>query len=290
MTVAMITGANSGIGRAAAVDLAAKGWTVYGSMRSLDKGAKLAGMAEAAGVEVHPVVCDVTDTDSVNRAVAEVTEASGGIDVMVNNAGIGGNGVLEETPLNVYEDVMDVNVYGIVRCSQAVLPQMRERGSGCIINVSSVAGVIAAIAQSPYVVSKWAVEGLTEGLAQEVAGLGIRVAMIEPGIVRTAIMAKNADAPNESGAYDAAYRRLFAFYAAGLQTPGLPSEVSDVIYEAATSENPKLRYTCGWGGIELTENRPKISDEDWVALGAIEDDAEYVARFGELFNLDISAA
>ncbi|MGH1490951.1 MAG: SDR family oxidoreductase [Acidimicrobiales bacterium] len=289
MTVAMITGANSGIGRGAAVDLAGKGWTVYGSMRSLDKGAKLAEMAEAAGVEVHPVVCDVTDTDSVNRAVAEVTEASGGIDVMVNNAGIGGNGVLEETALSVYEDVMDVNVYGIIRCNQAVLPQMRERGSGCIINVSSVAGVIAAIAQSPYVVSKWAVEGLTEGLAQEVAPHGIRVSMIEPGIVRTAIMAKNTEAPNASGAYDAAYRRLFAFYAKGLETPGHPSEVSDVIYEAATSANPKLRYTCGWGGAELTENRPKISDEDWVAMGAIEDDAEYLARFTELFNLDLGA-
>ena len=289
MTVAMITGANSGIGRAAAVDLAVKGWTVYGSMRSLDKGAKLAAKAEAAGVEVHPVVCDVTDASSVERAVAEVTEASGGIDVMVNNAGIAGNGVVEETPLATYQDVMDVNVYGIVRCCQAVLPQMRERGSGCIINISSVAGVIAAIGQSPYVASKWAVEGLTEGLAQEVAGHGIRVAMIEPGIVRTAILAKNADAPNESGAYDAAYRRLFAFYAAGLEAPGNPSEVSEVIYEAVTSDNPKLRYTCGWGGPELTASRPEVSDEDWVALGAIEDDAEYAARFGELFNLDISA-
>ena len=89
MTVALITGANSGIGRSAAVDLAAKGWTVYGSMRSLDKGAKLAEMAEARGVTVHPVVCDVTDTGSVNRAVAEVTQAAGQIDVLVNNAGIG---------------------------------------------------------------------------------------------------------------------------------------------------------------------------------------------------------
>ncbi len=230
----------------------------------------------------------MTDTDSVNRAVAEVTEASGGIDVMVNNAGIGGNGVLEETPLSLYQDVMDVNVYGIIRCTQAVLPQMRERGSGCIINISSVAGVIAAIAQSPYVTSKWAVEGLTEGLAQEVAHLGIRVAMIEPGIVRTAIMAKNTEAPNESGAYDAAYRRLFAFYAKGLATPGHPSEVSEVIYEAATSDDPRLRYTCGWGGAELCTNRPKVSDEEWVALGAIEDDGEYASRFSELFKLDIT--
>ena len=158
MTVALITGANSGIGRSAAVDLAAKGWTVYGSMRGLEKGDKLAAMADAAGVTVHPVVCDVTDTESVNAAVAEVTADAGGIDVLVNNAGIGGNGVAEEAPIELYEEVMDVNVYGIIRGVKAVVPQMRERGSGCIINIGSIAGVIAAICQSPYVASKWAVE------------------------------------------------------------------------------------------------------------------------------------
>lgn len=287
MTVALITGANSGIGRSAAVDLAAKGWTVFGSMRSLDKGDKLQAMADAAGVEVTPVVCDVTDTDSVNRAVAEVTDASGGIDVLVNNAGVGGNGVMEETPLDTYRDVMDVNVYGIVRGVQAVLPQMRERGSGCIVNVSSVAGVVAALGQSPYVASKWAVEGLSEGLAQEVASFGVRVAIIEPGVVKTAILAKNTDAPNATGAYDTAYRRLLGFYAAGLQNPGHPSEVAEVIHHAATTDDPKLRYTCGWGGPELTVNRADVADEDWVALGAIEDDAAYAARFSELFGLDL---
>ncbi len=287
MTVALITGANSGIGRGAAIDLAAKGWTVYGSMRSLDKGEKLAALAAEAGVEVHPVVCDVTDGESVDRAVAEVTEAAGQIDVLVNNAGIGGNGVIEEAPLEMYAEVMDVNLYGIIRCVKAVAPQMRARRSGCIINISSVAGVIAAIAQGPYVASKWAVEGLSEGLAQDLAAFGIRVAIVEPGIVRTAIMAKNVDAPNASGDYDTHYRRLFAFYAAGLENPGHPSEVSEVIYEAATTDEPKLRWTCGWGGAELTERRPQISDADWVALGAIESDEEYVARFQELFGLDI---
>jgi len=287
MTVALITGANSGIGRSAAVDLAAKGWTVYGSMRGLEKGEKLAAMCADAGVEVHPVVCDVTDTESVNRAVAEVIADAGHLDVLVNNAGIGGNGVLEETSVEDYASVMDVNVYGVVRASQAVLPHMRERGSGCIINVSSIAGVIAALAQSSYVTSKWALEGLTEGFAQEVVGQGIRVALIEPGIVKTAIMAKNSDAPNESGAYDAAYRRLFNFYASGLANPGMPSEVAAVIYQAATEENPKLRYTCGWGGQELIDGKANMSDEDWVALGAIESDTEYAARFKELFGLEI---
>jgi len=287
MTIAFITGANSGIGRSAAVDLAGKGWTVYGSMRSLDKGDKLAAMCEAADVEVRPVVCDVVDTDSVNAAVAEVIADAGHIDVVVNNAGVGGNGVLEETSLDDYMSVMDVNLYGVIRTSQAVLPHMRERGSGCIINVSSIAGVIAALGQSPYVASKWALEGVTEGFAQEVAGHGIRVALIEPGLVKTAILAKNTDAPNATGAYDAAYRRLFNFYAAGMADAANPSDVADVIFEAATAEHPKLRYTCGWGGAELIEGKAALNDEDWVALGAIEDDAEYAARFKELFNLQI---
>lgn len=287
-TIAVVTGSNSGIGRAAAVDLAAKGWTVYGTMRSLDKGDKLASMAEERGVTVHPVVCDVADTASVNKAMAEIMADAGQVDVLVNNAGVGGNAVMEECPPELYDEVFNVNLNGIVRCSQAVVPQMRERGSGCIVNVSSITGRLAAIAQSPYVVSKWAVEGLSEGMAQELAAFGVRVAVIEPGIVRTAIMAKNTDAPNSSGAYDSHYRRLFAFYSKGLQTPGHPDEVADVIFEAATTDSPRLRWTCGWGGPELSTNRALVSDEDWVALGAIVDDAEYEERFTELFGLDIT--
>jgi NAD(P)-dependent dehydrogenase (short-subunit alcohol dehydrogenase family) len=288
MTVAFITGANSGIGRSAAVDLARKGWTVYGSMRGLDKGTRLQAMAEEAGVSVHPVVCDVTDDESVRTAIDEVTSAAGQIDVLVNNAGIGGNGVAEESPVALYQEVMDVNVYGIIRCTQAVLPQMRARGNGCIINIGSVAGVIAAISQSAYVVSKYAVAGLTEGMAQELVPFGIRVALIEPGIVKTAIMAKNTDAPNTTGAYDAHYRRLFAFYTAGLQTPGQPDEVADVIYAAATDDPPRFRYTCGWGGPEITARRAGVTDEQWIELGAAEDDAAYAAGFQALFGLDIS--
>ncbi|MFV0257000.1 MAG: SDR family oxidoreductase [Acidimicrobiales bacterium] len=288
MTVALITGANSGIGRSSAVELAAKGWTVYGSMRHLDKGAKPAAEADAAGVTVHPVVCDVTDTASVNEPVATVTEHAGWIDVLVKHAGGGANGVLEVCSVDTYAEVMDVNLYGAIRCSQAVLPQMRERGAGMIINVSSICGVVAAMAQSPYVASKWALEGLSEGMAQELAPFGIRVAVIEPGIVRTAIMAKNTEAGNETGAYDAHNRRLFSFYAAGLRNPGLPREVGDVIYAAATDDPPRFRYTCGWGGSELVDARRRLDMAEWVALGAITDDDAYNARFQEMFGLDIS--
>ena len=141
----------------------------------------------------------------------------------------------------IYDCRERLNNCGYLGDGEAVLPSMREQGSGCIINVTSVAGRIAAIGQSPYVASKWALEGVSEGMAQELAPHGIRVAIVEPGVVRTAIMAKNIDAPHETGAYDVAYGKLFRFYQAGLTNPGLPSEVADVFHEAATTDTPWTR-------------------------------------------------
>lgn len=285
--VAVVTGSNSGIGRSAAVDLAAKGWKVYGTMRSLDKGEKLAAMADAAGVTVHPIVCDVTDTASVDAAIAEVIADAGHIDVLVNNAGVGGNATVEECSIEDFAEVMDVNLHGVVRGVQAVLPHMRERGSGTIVNITSVIGRFAAVGQAPYVASKWAAEGMSQQLAHEVAPFGIRVAIIEPGVIKTAIMAKNVSAPNESGAYDRHYQRLLDFYMAGLIDPVNPSVVAETIYESVTTDEPKLRWTCGWGAHELTTALDSVPAEDWVALGAIEDDLEYRRTFTELFGLDI---
>lgn len=286
--VAVVTGSNSGIGRSAAVDLAAKGWTVYGTMRSLDKGAKLSAMAEAAGVTVHPVVCDVTDTGSVERAMAEILAAAGRIDVLVNNAGVGGNATVEECSIERFAEVMDVNLHGLVRCIQAVVPHMRARGSGTIVNVTSVIGRFAAVAQAPYVASKWAAEGMSQELAHELAPFGIRVVIVEPGVIKTAILAKNTDAPNETGAYDTHYQRLLDFYMAGLAEAGHPSVVAETIYEAVTTDSPMLRWTCGWGADALTSALESVPDEEWVALGAIEDNAEYRRRFHEVYGLDIS--
>lgn len=286
--VAVVTGSNSGIGRSAAVDLAAKGWTVYGTMRSLDKGAKLEAMADTAGVTVHPVVCDVTDTESVDRAMAQILDDAGRIDVLVNNAGVGGNATVEECSIDRFAEVMDVNLHGLVRCIQAIVPHMRERGSGTIVNVTSVIGRFAAVAQAPYVASKWAAEGMSQELAHELAPFGIRVVIVEPGVIKTAILAKNTDAPNATGAYDTHYERLLDFYMAGLINPGHPSVVAETIHEAVTTDDPKLRWTCGWGAAELTTALASVPDEEWVALGAVEDNADYRRRFQEIYGLDIS--
>jgi len=288
MSIAVVTGANSGIGRATAIHLASKGLKVYGTVREVSRATKLQGMAADAGVSVELVEMDVASDESVRKGLGQVLDAEGRVDLLVNNAGVGGNAVTEECPPQLYLDVMNVNLCGAVRCIQAVLPGMRERGSGCIVNITSIAGRVAALAQSPYYASKFAFEALSEGLAQEVAPFGVRVAIIEPGITKSAIFAKNVDAPNQSGAYDPHYRRLFQFYAAGLAEATDPFEVAEVIYRAFTTDSPQLRYVTSWGGQEMIEGRSNMSDEDWIALGSTDDDSEYYQRFKDAFDLDIS--
>ena len=285
--VALVTGANSGIGRATAVHLATEGFTVFGTVRSPDKAGKLLSMAESAGVEVSTVVLDVADDASVHSGFAEVMDRAGRVDALVNNAGVGGNAVTEECPVSLYADVMNVNFYGVVRLIQKVLPQMRERGAGTIVNVSSVVGRVAAIAQQPYVASKWALEGMSEGLAQEVAPFGIRVAIVEPGITRSAIFAKNVDAPNQTGAYDAHYRRLFQFYARGIAEATDPMDVARTIHRAITAKVADLRHAVSWGSAEIIEGRRTMSDADWVAMGAIVDDTDYYDAFERHLGVDI---
>jgi NAD(P)-dependent dehydrogenase (short-subunit alcohol dehydrogenase family) len=287
-TISVVTGANSGIGRATAIHLAAQGHTVYGTVRSISKATKLEAMAADAGVSIELVELDIADDESVQQGFARILGATDGVvDVLVNNAGVGGNAVAEECPASYYLDVMNVNLCGAVRCSQHVLPGMRERRRGAIVNITSIAGRIAALAQSPYVTSKWALEGLSEGMAQELAPFGIRVVIVEPGVTKSAIFAKNIDAPNQSGAYDAAYRRLFQFYAAGMANATDPFEVGAVIHHAVTTDEPQLRYPVSWGGTELTEGRAAMTDGEWVALGAHDDDDAYYDDFKAKFDLEL---
>jgi len=288
LPVAVVTGANSGIGRATAIHLATNGFRVIGTVRGLSKITKADAMAVEAGVSIEWVELDVADDESVTRGFDEIFRIAAHVDVLVNNAGVGGNAVVEECPPSLYLDVMNINLCGAARCAQAVLPSMRARRSGCIVNVSSVVGRFAALAQAPYVASKWALEAMSEGLAQELAPWGIRVAIVEPGITKSAIFAKNVDAPNSSGAYDAHYRRLFQFYAAGMANATDPFEVGAVVLEAIRTENPRLRYPVSWGGPELLDGRTRTSDDEWVALGALEDDTDYYREFERLFGVRIA--
>ncbi len=286
MTTAFVTGANSGIGRAIALRLAADGHRVFGGMRSFEKGEKLARLAGERQVEVTPVICDVADTESVDAAIEQVIADGLGIDILVNNAGIALNATTEDIDIEAGKAVFDANYWGIVRTCQAALPHMREAGSGTIVNISSVTGHLAAIGQTVYASSKWAVECLSENLAQEVVPFGIRVLVIEPGVTRTAMLAKNTDNPSPT-VYETEYRRMMQFYAAGIAANVSADEVADVVATALADETGQMRWPCAWGGDELIAGRDQISDAEWVAMGAIEDDAEYFAVFEQHFGLDL---
>ena len=211
-------------------------------MRSLDKGEKLAQLADEAGVEVTPVVLDVTSDEQVAEGFASVIDQTGRVDVLVNNAGIGQNAAIEDVDLGEAKDLFDINVWGTVRCSQAVLPTMRAQGSGHIVQVSSIAGRIGISGQPVYCASKWALEGMSENMAHDLAAHGIRVSIIEPGVTRTAILGKNSDAPPDT-AYGGVYARMFDMYASGIVANVRAEVVAETIHQAIEAPPGQLRWS-----------------------------------------------
>ncbi len=282
----LITGSNSGIGRATAIHLAAQGYRVYAAMRNLSKASKLMEGAAAAGTQLETLELDVSVDDSVRDAVSQIENAEGPVDILINNAGIAMNAAVEDVDIEEAKQVFETNYWGLMRCTQAVLPGMRSQRSGQIVNISSVAGRIAALGQVVYSSSKWAVECFSENLAQEMAPFGIRVVIVEPGVTRTAILPKNVGHPEPTHYHDA-YRRMLQFYAAGIVANHPADEVARVIHAALNDPAPRLRYPCAWGGEELSEGRARISDEQWVQLGICDSDEDYYASFEKMFGLDL---
>lgn len=238
--VALITGASSGIGEATAISLAEAGWTVVGAARRLDRLESL----RAKGVNPHAV--DVTDDDSMVTLVEDVIAEHGRIDVLVNNAGYSVFGAVEDVPVDVARRQLEVNVLGVSRMSQLVLPHMRAAGSGRIINISSVAGQVSEPLGAWYHASKYAVEALSDAMRMELAPHGVQVAIIEPGPIRTEFGDIASDSLAEhsgSGPYAAqarrmakAHQRMFKEDAADV------SVVVDATVHAATADRPRIRY------------------------------------------------
>jgi NAD(P)-dependent dehydrogenase (short-subunit alcohol dehydrogenase family) len=235
--VAVVTGASSGIGEAAARELVRAGFTVYGTSRTAAAG------EERDGVLFVPL--DVTDDESVAEAVREVLSRSGRIDVLVNNAGLGITGAAEESSIEQARALFDINLFGSMRMTRAVLPQMREQGSGRIINVSSVLGLMPAPFGALYSASKHAIEGYSESLDHEVREHGVRVLLVEPAYTRTAFDANAIPADEPLPVY-AGRREVFdTLIAEAIKGGDEPSVVGKVIVAAATDARPKLRYPAG---------------------------------------------
>ena len=285
MTVALITGTSTGIGLATALHLARNGYNVYASMRNLDGSAELRATAEKDGLDIHTVQLDVDDSQAVKERVAEVLKDAGRIDVLVNNAGVAGGGAVEEMPEEAWKAMFETNFFGVVRMIQAVLPSMRQQESGTVVNVSSVAGRLAISPQGAYSASKFALEGMSEVLAQEVARYNVRVAIIEPGVILTPIFQKNLRAPDPDSPYLDGSRRMGFLYMKMLQDPSKADVVAEVIKHAIETDSPKLRYPAGGGADELLGGRQQITDEEWVELGKMSDD-EWLAATKRIFGID----
>jgi NAD(P)-dependent dehydrogenase (short-subunit alcohol dehydrogenase family) len=193
--------------------------------------------------------------------------------VLVNNAGVAQNGAVEEIPLAEFRAVMETNYFGALRCIQALVPHMRQRRRGCIINVSSVAGRIACPPLGPYTASKWALEALSEALAGEMKTFGVRVAIVEPGIIDTA-MAREVEArPGDS-----VYRQLARFatlFEASLTNPVPPSLVAEKILEIAETGTWQLRHLVGPDAVPFLQWRSRMTDKEWMELNASYDETWY---------------
>ena len=245
--VALVTGASSGIGRAIASRLAGAGYQVFGTSRSPSKATPL------AGVTFLPL--DVTDDASVEACVRGLEAQAGRLDLLVNNAGIAVMGAVEEVPMTLVRQQFESNFFGLVRVTKAVLPIMRRQRSGTIVNISSVVGLVPIPFGGFYSASKYAVEGLTESLRAEVAGLGIKVAMVEPGFFKSDLL---PEAENGGGGIED-YREVQGRVLARVREAELaappPTAVADLVLRLARDPSPALRNPIGKEKIFATLKR-----------------------------------
>ena len=286
MEIAVVTGTSTGIGFATSLRLARQGYRVFAGMRNLAKAEPLRAAAAEARLPIDVIPLDVTSTASVRQAF-ETVSGHGPVDVLVNNAGIGGASPLELTPEDEHHRMFETNYFGAIRCIQAVLPSMRERRRGAIVNVTSATGIIATPNQIAYSASKWALECAGEALAHEVRRFGIRVVNIEPGVVMTAIFENAAEATryDKTSPYQPIMRRNGKLFAAGFRDPAQPDEVAEAVVAAITSKEYRLRWPVGKDARGLSQGRARISDETWVAMGDDLPDEEYNRRFLEYFAI-----
>ena len=283
----IVTGANSGIGRSTAITLAKNDYTVFATMRSLERGEKLRGIAQELNLVIKTVELDVSDTDSVNQGINEILNQTDQIDVLINNAGVGSNAVIEDVDIESDKSVFETNFWGVVRCIQAVLPTMRQQKSGHIIQVSSIAGRVGLPAQPIYSASKWALEGLSENLAHDLSSFGVRVSIIEPGVTRTAILGKNNTVPQNDD-FENIYARMLDMYMQGIEANIRPEAVSETILQCLESSSKQLRWPVAWGAETMINARHdgSVSDEEWVKIGSLVNNREeWVRSFRQAFNL-----
>ena len=264
--VAIVTGSSSGIGFEICLMLARNGLTTYATMRDLHKSSMLTSIADKEKIPLRCVQLDVTDDMSVKQAIETIVNESHNIDILINNAGYGLSGALEDLLINEIKLLFDTNFFGLIRATQAVLPIMRNQRSGIIVNISSGLGRFGIATSSAYASSKFAVEGLTESMSYELEPFGIKTILVEPGIIKTnfikaAVLAQKSKDPNSPyfqfmNNMDEGMKKL-------IENSESPEYVARVVLDAINDSNPKLRYLAGKDVEQIMEIKNKMSDEDF---------------------------
>ncbi len=284
MSRILVTGCSTGIGKETALTLARGGHKVYASMRNLSKAKALNAAAESEGLEIELVELDVDSNESVSRGVAAMISKAGGIDVLVNNAGIAPLGHVEETSIDTFKQVMETNFFGAIRCIQAVLPQMRQQGQGCIVNITSVSGRLPSSPYGAYTASKHALESLSECLAQEVKAFNIRIANVEPGFVETPILDKQGVPPSDS--IYPQWKRIHGLMLQVRKNPVPPILAAEQVKEIVEGDSWQLRYPVGPDAAPFLGWRASMTDEEWIALGGTADDEVWYDRMEKDFGIN----
>jgi len=260
----LITGASSGFGRAAAKLFHTNNWNVIATMRSPEKETELSALSNVLVTRL-----DVTDKPSIQKAVAAGIQKFGKIDVLVNNAGYGALGALEASTEEQVKQQFDVNVFGLIAVTKAVLPGMRQQRSGVIVNVSSVGGRVTFPFSSLYHATKFAVEGLTESIQYELNPFAISLKIVEPGGYKTEFSGRSMTLFSNEGLddYQSAFDKFIKMLDHWPMSENL-GEVADAIYEAATDNTEKLRYPVGHDAARLVQTRQQMDDVDFKKMMA----------------------
>jgi NAD(P)-dependent dehydrogenase (short-subunit alcohol dehydrogenase family) len=268
--VALVTGSSSGMGFTTAVMLARAGIHTYASMRNLKKSKTITDLANKENLPLQVIQLDVNDDESVKDAIAKIVTEKDRIDVLVNNAGYGLFGSIEDVSIEEMKAQFETNFFGVMRVTQLVLPIMRKQKSGTIVNVSSVGGRISLPVLSAYNSTKFALEGLSESMSYELEPFGIKVVIIEPGVIRTNIMnssifAKKAQDPKSP--YFSLIQKVESNFKSMMENKSSPpEEVAKVILGALTSKNPQLRYTVGDDAATMIQARVNMSDNEFKKM------------------------
>jgi NAD(P)-dependent dehydrogenase (short-subunit alcohol dehydrogenase family) len=266
--VAVVTGSSTGIGYETSVMLARNGFLTYATMRNLNKSESIKSIATKENLPIHIKQLDVTDDISVKNAVKAISSETGRIDILVNNAGYGLNGAFEDLAMDEIKAQYETNLFGLIRTTQAVLPIMRNQKSGTIVNISSGLGRFGFPGSSAYVSTKFAVEGLSESMSYELEPFGIKVVLVEPGVIKTnfvdgMVIARKSQDPKSP--YSQTIQKMVTSLEETMKNGSTPDLVAKVVLNAVTSKNPSLRYLVG-NVAEQWLGKRNTSDEEFYKM------------------------